>query len=193
MPVTRGVGFSPEIVEEVCERIARGETLDEIFDDTSRADLPTLRTFMNWMNRASREDASPELREALGAYELALEVRMYRWAEETIRIADDGRNDYVERTNKDGQPYIAFDREAVMRSKLRVETRHWHLERLRPKRYGALVRQEHTGADGAPLIPNVTVGPSKAALGAAIAVMLGGADNAGHNDNPAPRSSDSGA
>lgn len=56
--------------------------------------------------------------------------------DECGEIADDGVNDYVERQNKDGSTYMAFDKEAVMRSKLRVDTRIKLAQMLKPKTYG---------------------------------------------------------
>jgi len=74
-------------------------------------------------------------------------------ADEMLDIADDGTNDYVERTKKNGEKFIALDKEAVMRSRLRFDARQWYLSKLAPKRYGVKIAQELTGADGAPLNP----------------------------------------
>lgn len=58
-------------------------------------------------------------------------------AAETLRIADDGSNDYMERLSKDGESTgAAFNAEHVQRSKLRVETRLKLLAKWDPKRYG---------------------------------------------------------
>lgn len=57
-------------------------------------------------------------------------------AEETLEIADDSTNDWVERERDDGSKYEALNGEHVQRSKLRVETRLKLLAKWDPKRYG---------------------------------------------------------
>jgi hypothetical protein len=74
------------------------------------------------------------------------------FTEEMIEIADDGTNDYVEGETVDGKPFIKLDKEHVMRSKLRIETRKWISAKLKPKKYGDMVRNEHTGAEGGPIV-----------------------------------------
>lgn len=58
------------------------------------------------------------------------------WAEESMEIADDGTNDWVERRRRDGSTETVLDREHVERSKLRVGQRNWMLARLLPRQYG---------------------------------------------------------
>ena len=53
-------------------------------------------------------------------------------AEDLLGIADDATNDFV--TDTKGKEKL--DREAVLRSKLRVETRQWEMARLDPKQWG---------------------------------------------------------
>ena len=53
------------------------------------------------------------------------------WAEEIIEIADDSKNDFVE---KEG--HTALNSENINRSRLRVDTRKWLMARLAPKKYG---------------------------------------------------------
>ena len=53
-------------------------------------------------------------------------------AEEILEIADDGKNDWVER--QDGS--AAVNNEAVQRSRLRVDARKWLMSKLMPKKYG---------------------------------------------------------
>ena len=55
--------------------------------------------------------------------------------EEIEEIADDGRNDWIERETKRGT-YIALNEEALGRSRLRIDARKWMLSKLMPKKYG---------------------------------------------------------
>lgn len=65
-------------------------------------------------------------------------------AEEILDIADDGRNDWEEREGRGGT-YIALNREAIERSKLRVDARKWVMSKLLPKKYGDKLDVAHTG------------------------------------------------
>jgi len=60
----------------------------------------------------------------------------FSFAEQIIDIADDGRNDWVE-TKTDRQ---VPNKELVLRSKLRIEARQFHMSRLHPSQWGE--RQE---------------------------------------------------
>jgi hypothetical protein len=54
-----------------------------------------------------------------------------------MEIADDSRNDYIDRLNSDGEVIgKQLDAEHVQRSKLRIETRLKLLAKWNPKRYG---------------------------------------------------------
>jgi predicted DNA-binding transcriptional regulator AlpA len=79
-------------------------------------------------------------------------------AEETLEIADDARNDFVERhrASKDGESTTdtVFDAEHVQRSKLRIETRLKLLAKWDPKRYGE--KLAIGGADDLPPIKTAT-------------------------------------
>jgi hypothetical protein len=56
-------------------------------------------------------------------------------AAETVRIADDGQNDWMEKNDPENPGY-ALNGEHVQRSKLRIETRLKLLAKWDPKRYG---------------------------------------------------------
>jgi hypothetical protein len=71
-------------------------------------------------------------------------------AEETLDIADDGRNDWMERNDPKNQGY-EFNGEHVQRSRLRVDARKWFAAKVAPKKYGEKVQQELSGPDGGPI------------------------------------------
>lgn len=75
-------------------------------------------------------------------------------ADELLEIADDGQNDWMLRNSPDN-PGWRENGEAMRRSQLRIETRKWVAARLLPKRWGDKTVTEITGADGAPLVPQV--------------------------------------
>jgi len=114
------ITISDEIVSEILERIADGESLNKI---CSVDGMPSRKSFYEWVS----QDADLQRR-----YELALEMRASLYFDEIIEIADDAvadtytDNEGVERTNQ----------EVVARSKLRVDARKWAASKLLPKKYG---------------------------------------------------------
>lgn len=55
--------------------------------------------------------------------------------DELVEIADDCRNDWMERNDPTNPGYVA-NRELVARTKLRLDTRKWCASKLKPKKYG---------------------------------------------------------
>ena len=77
------------------------------------------------------------------AYARAKEHGIDTLVEETLDIADDGSNDYM-----DAEHGPALNSESIQRSKVRVETRRWLAERLAPRRYGLRQGLDVTSSDG---------------------------------------------
>lgn len=119
--------------------------------------LPTYSTIMLWLD----EDRSLSER-----YEKAKAAQADFMADELLEIADDGRNDWMEKLGKDGQPVgFIVNGEHVQRSRLRVDTRKWLAAKLRPKKYGEKVDLNHGGQPENPVqvATKVVVVPQKSA------------------------------
>lgn len=147
-PRGRPSQFTKALADEICDRLASGETLRRICRDDK---FPDERTVRRWVI----DDVggfSPQ-------YRRARDIGLDAVADEMIDIADDGENDYVERERKDGSTFIALDREAVMRSALRVDTRKWYLSKLAPKRYDK--PQEEKGESEGALEPEYVLKPDE--------------------------------
>lgn len=129
--------YTAELVAEICERLALGESLRSICRDDH---VPTDACVRQW----ALEDRDGFYSRYAKARDLGLDAM----ADEIMDIADDGRNDWIEKQRKDGSSYIALDTEAVMRSRLRFDARRWYLSKLAPKRYGEKITQEITNPDG---------------------------------------------
>lgn len=69
--------FTPEIANEICERLSKGEPLSVICDDDH---VPSFQTVYRW------EKQHPEFREASAR---AREVGTHYLAHDSLRIADD--------------------------------------------------------------------------------------------------------
>jgi hypothetical protein len=102
------------------ELIPQGKTLRQILAVKGMCSMTYL----------SRE-LLPNDKDFSNQYARALELRNDYWADELVEIADDGRNDWME-TKYD----YKVDREAVDRSKLRVEARKWLMGKSQLRKNG---------------------------------------------------------
>jgi len=60
-----------------------------------------------------------------------------------VEIADNSSDDWIEKKNASGETTGWQENgEAIRRSQLRIATRQWVAEKLRPKKYGAKVEPE---------------------------------------------------
>lgn len=134
--------YTAEVAEFVLEKLAEGISLREICREHServRVDESTVR-------RWALDDV-----EGFGArYSRAREIGYHSMADEIFDIADDARNDWMERHNqRTGESEQVPNNEHMNRSRLRVDTRKWFLSKVLPKIYGEKLAL--TGADGGPL------------------------------------------
>lgn len=114
-----------KIVTEICDRIAEeGIAVRKAITEAKMSS----KTFFKWL----KED-----KEKGKQYARATDARADKIFEEMLDIADDGTNDWMERLDKDGQPVgWILNGEHIQRSKLRIDTRKWHLSKLNPKKFG---------------------------------------------------------
>lgn len=140
--------FTQEIADEICERLAKGETLAQI----CKADnMPAVRTVSDW--KAAHATFSAD-------FAHAREEGYDAIAQQCLDIADETSNDTVY-----GDSGPRANSEWITRSKLRVDTRLKLLAKWDPKRYGDKVQL--TGDGGGPLETKSTLdvtGLSTAAL-----------------------------
>lgn len=85
-------------------------------------------------------------------YTRAREDQADTLADEILDIADEDPASVFE-DSKDGVDVLRVDSAAVAHQRLRVDARKWIAAKLKPRKYGDFSRQEHTGADGKPLLP----------------------------------------
>lgn len=134
MTLGRPTKFTKSIREEILERLAEGETLREICRDEH---MPSRSNVSRWVREnIDFQDHVARARE-FGAWSII---------DETREIADDARNDWMEKRGRNGQPLgWVVNGEAVQRSKLRIEQRWREAESLAPKVYGKRQTIEHAG------------------------------------------------
>jgi hypothetical protein len=119
--------YSPEIVDHICAEIVVGKSMREI---CRASDMPDMRTVFR------RLAAHSEFQQV---YARARQAQPGYLAEEIFEIADDGKNDQIER--QDGS--AAVNNEAIQRSRLRVDARKWLMSKAGPEKYGE--KREITG------------------------------------------------
>lgn len=134
----RPTTFSNETADAICERIADGESLRSICDDDG---MPDKATVFRWLS-------SPDHVDFRDQYALARETQADSLFDDILLIADDGRNDWMERKDKDDANMGWRENgEALRRSQLRVDSRKWMAARLQPKKYGDKVTSVLEGGD----------------------------------------------
>ena len=125
--------FTPEIANEICERLAKGESLRAICADDESGWLPTARTVHRWLT--VEEEWASAFRQQ---YAHAREAQADHYADEIVAIADGVVND-------------------PQRDRLRVDARKWYASKLAPKKYGDKVALTGGGEGDAPIRTALTV------------------------------------
>lgn len=120
-------------IPEIIERMIEGESLRQICRSEG---MPHIATFLVWVSKDE---------ELAKQYSAAIQLRADSYFEEIFDIADDARNDWMERETKSGEVIEVVNREAIQRSALRVDARKWALARMNPKKYGDKVDLNHGG------------------------------------------------
>lgn len=132
--------FSLPLTLRICEEISDGLSLRRVCD---APDLPTKRTVQRWLAQGYldiSEKSDTIYARFCHRFARAREMQAEALFDEMKDVADDGSNDYVEATNKKGETKIAFNKENVLRSKLRVETYRIIAERQKPKKYSPMTK-----------------------------------------------------
>jgi len=151
LPVGRPSKNTPELRQEITDRLSNGEPLAQICRDSW---MPALRTVYDWIE-ADAEFSAHFARARMSGFDII--------AQDCMTIADDGRNDFVAARAADGdESAMKYDADHVQRSKLRIETRLKLLAKWDPKRYGE--RQQVDVNDVTPLRPIEEVRARLAAL-----------------------------
>lgn len=128
--VGRPSDFTPEIANEICERLINGESLRRICRDDG---MPNASTVCRWLGQ------NEEFRKQ---YAHAREVQADTYADEIVDIADGD-------VSEDADAAVAA--QLAARDRLRVDARKWVASKLAPKKYGEKTTTEHTGEGGGPI------------------------------------------
>ncbi len=137
--------FTEEVAAAILDHLTEGQSLRAI----CRAEgMPSAATWLRWVA------ADPEL---VRAYKLARELQADAIFDDVLEIADDARNDWMERHGQGGEGQgWALNGDHVRRSALRVDARKWMLARMAPKKYGDKLQLDGDG-EGGPINARVRV------------------------------------
>ena len=132
----RPSSYTQELADKICEEIASGKSMRSV----SRMEgMPAMSMIFRWLRE------HPSFREQ---YTASTIERTEAFQEDVIDISDDGSDDYTEDNYMEGRtPGYQVNSENIQRSRLRVETRKWLMERMKPKKYGAKIDMTTNGKD----------------------------------------------
>lgn len=121
----RPTKYTIALGDEICERLADGESLNAICKDSH---MPHRRNVIRWI-LATEKSLYDKFRHN---YAQARECQYQCMADDILDIADNGTNDYMERTDPENEGY-SVNGENMQRSRLRVDTRKWFMSKVLPK------------------------------------------------------------
>ena len=114
--------YSDELADEICSRIAAGESVNKI---TQESDMPCRDTFFRWVfNNKQFSDK----------YARALEIKADIMRDEILEIAD---------APPEKTPFGSTDSGAVQDKRVRIDTRKWLMARQSPRKYGDKLDIDH--------------------------------------------------
>jgi hypothetical protein len=125
--VGRPSDYTAEIADEICTRLANGESLRAICASDRDDFMPHIGTVLRWVGQHE------EFREQ---YARAREIQAETHADDIVAIADGA--------GLTGEEKVALS----ARDRLRVDSRKWVASKLLPKKYGDKVQAELSGPDG---------------------------------------------
>ena len=117
-PVGRPSKFTQTLADDICARIANGESLRNICRDAA---MPNQDTVYSWLNKD---------KEFSEQYTRARARQEDSYFEDLIEIADG----------------VIPDAAEVAKARVQIDARKWVLSRMNPKKYGDKVQTELSGA-----------------------------------------------
>lgn len=123
--VGRPTKYNKDLADEICSGLSMGYSIRTVLKMGGDV-MPSLQTFFSWLRLH---------KEFLDQYARAKEEAVDAMAEEIQDIADESANDYM--LVKYGKEWVTVqNKEAMMRSKMRIEVRQWIMAKIKPRKYG---------------------------------------------------------
>ena len=136
----RPSSFTQEVADEICERMADGESLRAI---CASDNMPRRSTVFRWLaaDEAFRDQ-----------YAHACELRTDELFDQMLEIADTPQLGTKSVSKASGIEITEAD--MIEHRRLQVEARKWALGKMAPKKYGDKIDLNHGGQDGNPVNMN---------------------------------------
>lgn len=136
--MARPTDYCQQVADDICQRLAEGESLRAICRDD---EMPALSSVFRWLTLH---------KEFSDQYARAREEQAEALADEIVGIADEEcttvrADKHGSHEDAEGDVEVVFDATAVARNRLRVEARKWVASKLKPKKYGDKTQLEHSG------------------------------------------------
>ena len=119
----RPTDYNEDIAARICAELADGRSLRSV---CRQDDMPDKATVFRWL--AAHESFRDQ-------YARAKEESADALVDDMIDIADDARNDWMERAGDDAGAGWMLNGDHVQRTKVRIDTRKWIASKLKPKKY----------------------------------------------------------
>lgn len=137
MKIGRPSGFTQDIADEICRRMADGASLRSV---CAADDMPVKSTVMLWLRQ--QEGFSDQ-------YATARELMLESYADDIIHISDVSRIGWKTTDKADGTREVVTS-DMVDRARLQIDARKWILSKLAPKKYGDKLDLNHSGSIARP-------------------------------------------
>jgi hypothetical protein len=119
--------YTDAIAKKICQKIMLKYSLTRICKDPR---MPNINTVAGWL-------ADPRMATFREMYYHARRVAAEMYVDEIFEIADDGRDDWIDKLDADGRVVgQTVNNEAVQRAKLKVDARKWFASKMVPRLYG---------------------------------------------------------
>lgn len=156
--------FDQTIADEICERLAKGESLRKICEAGRDDFIPCRTVVFKWLD--NNEAFADQ-------YARAREAQAEHFVGEIIEIADSPNITVNPETNEP-------EARDPQRDRLRVDARKWVASKLAPKKYGDATMVKHADADGEKIKPDeISTMTRLAALALTLANRADAPDDAG--------------
>lgn len=131
------IAYSLDLALTICERIAAGEPLTKV---TADEDMPSYAAVCKWLL---------EHQEFVEIYARAKDDQADYLADDLIRISDE--YPVIDEKGKLDSAWVQWQRN-------RIDVRKWTAAKLKPRKYGDKVLNQHEGGDPAnPILQNIEV------------------------------------
>jgi hypothetical protein len=135
--------YTQELGDQICERLASGESLRSI---CLEEEVPGKTTIFRWLQ---------DNEEFRNQYTRAREIQAEFYAEEIVSIADTPQIGVKTKESEDGIETMTGD--MIEHRRLQIDARKWVVSKLLAKKYGDKIQAEVSGKDGGPIQAAIAV------------------------------------